>query len=127
MIDLNNFDEVLTKVYHGFPDADNAILQFIDRAKLKIDCCISSIAPSVIIEVDDIKKKRMDAVKNRCIKLRYVTEITKDNVNYVKEMLTFSEIRHLDGLKGNFEVSDEKEYVAVATLYKGQPIPQLII
>src|SRR5205085_5696356 len=28
--------------------------------------------------------------------------------------------------KGNFEVSDEKEYVAVATLKKAQPIPQLI-
>ena len=68
----------------------------------------------------------MNAVKNKCIKLRYVTEITKDNVNYVKEILTFSEIRHLDGLKGNFEVADEKEYVAVATLYKAQSIPQLI-
>jgi len=41
-------------------------------------------------------------------------------------MLSFSEIRHLEGIKGNFEVSDEKEYVAVATLKKAQPIPQLI-
>ena len=41
-------------------------------------------------------------------------------------MLKFSEIRHLKGMKGNFEVSDEKEYVAVATLRKAQPIPQLI-
>ena len=41
-------------------------------------------------------------------------------------MLEFSEIRHLEGMKGNFEVADEKEYVAVATLNKAQPIPQLI-
>lgn len=41
-------------------------------------------------------------------------------------MLTFSEIRHLEGMRGNFEVSDEKEYVAVATLKKAQPIPQLV-
>jgi signal transduction histidine kinase len=41
-------------------------------------------------------------------------------------MLEFSEIRHLEGMKGNFEVADEKEYVAVATLHKTQPIPQLI-
>ncbi len=41
-------------------------------------------------------------------------------------MLAFSEIRHLEGIKGNFEVSDEKEYVAIATLNKAQPIPQLI-
>jgi two-component system sensor histidine kinase VicK len=101
-------------------------LEFIDRAKVKIDSCISSIGPSVIIEVKEIKNKRMDAVANRGLKLRYVTEITKDNINYIKQMLTFSEIRHLEGMKGNFEVSDEKEYVAVAILKEAQPIPQLI-
>ncbi len=41
-------------------------------------------------------------------------------------MHTFSEIRHLDGMKGNFEIADEKEYVAFATLHKAQAIPQLI-
>ncbi|WP_458721168.1 hypothetical protein [Candidatus Nitrosocosmicus sp. R] len=29
-------------------------------------------------------------------------------------------------MKGNFEISDEKEYVGVATLKKAQPISQLI-
>ena len=42
-------------------------------------------------------------------------------------MLTFSEIRHLNGIKGNFEVADEKEYVAVARLQQAQPIPHLIL
>ncbi len=42
LLDLNNFDEILTKVYYGFPDADNAILRIIDRTKLKIDSCVSS-------------------------------------------------------------------------------------
>jgi two-component system, OmpR family, sensor histidine kinase VicK len=126
MSSIDNYKDIFTKVYYGSKDAHNAILQFIQRARIKIDSCASSIAPSVIIEVDAIKKKRIEAVKNKGIKLRYVTEITKDNIRYVKEMLSFSEIRHLDGLKGNFEVSDEKEYVAVATLYKGQSMPQLI-
>ena len=129
--DLVNFDSYdfnlpFTRVYYGSIDADNALLKFIDRATKKIDSCISSIGPSVIIEVKEIKNKRVDAVGNRGLKLRYVTEITKDNIDYIKQMLTFSEIRHLDGIKGNFEVSDEKEYVAVATLKKAQPIPQLI-
>jgi signal transduction histidine kinase len=52
--------------------------------------------------------------------------MTADNLEYCKEMLEFSEIRHLEGMKGNFEVADQKEYVAVATLQKAQPIPQLI-
>jgi two-component system sensor histidine kinase VicK len=44
-------------------------------------------------------------------------------------MLKFSEIRHLDGVRGNFEVCDEKEYVAATTLQSAneqQPMPQLI-
>ncbi|MGN6350838.1 MAG: sensor histidine kinase [Candidatus Nitrosocosmicus sp.] len=41
-------------------------------------------------------------------------------------MMKFSEIRHIEGMKGNFEVSDEKEYVAVATLKKAQSLPQLL-
>jgi two-component system, OmpR family, sensor histidine kinase VicK len=41
-------------------------------------------------------------------------------------MLKFSEIRHLDGVKGNFEVCDEKEYVASTRLNKAEPIQQLI-
>ena len=62
------------------------------------------------------------------MKFRYVTEITKDNISYCKEMLKFAEIRHLDGVKGNFEISDEKEYVAATRLQrdKEQSIPQLI-
>jgi two-component system, OmpR family, sensor histidine kinase VicK len=122
----DNYKDIFTKVYYGSKDADNAILQFIHRAKIKIDSCISSNAPSVIIEIDSLKEKRVNAVKSKGIKLRYVTEITKDNINYVKELITFSEIRHLDGLKGNFEIADEKEYVAVATLHKAQSMPQLI-
>jgi signal transduction histidine kinase len=80
----------------------------------------------VFIEVEAIKNARIAAFKNRGVKLRYVLEITADNLEYCKEMLEFSEIRHLEGMKGNFEVADQKEYVAVATLQKAQPIPQLI-
>jgi signal transduction histidine kinase len=80
----------------------------------------------VFIEIGAIRNARLAAFKKRGVKLRYVIEMTEDNLKYCKEMLEFSEIRHLEGMKGNFEVADEKEYVAVATLKKAQPIPQLI-
>ncbi len=80
----------------------------------------------MFIEIEAIKNTRIAAFKNRGVKLRYVIEVTRDNLEYCKEMLEFSEIRHLEGMKGNFEVADEKEYVAVATLHKAKPIPQLI-
>src|SRR5215210_7033201 len=115
-----------TTVYHGPQIADRIIIEFVNRTREKIDSCVNSTAPSVIIEVEAIRNARTVAFKNRGVKLRYVTEITADNLEYCKKMLEFSEIRHLEGMKGNFEVADEKEYVAVATLKKAQPIPQLI-
>jgi two-component system sensor histidine kinase VicK len=82
-----------------------------------------------MVSVEAIKKARISA-KNRGVKIRYVTEIAEENISYCKELSKFSEIRHLDGVKGNFEVSQKTggkgEYVATATLQEAEPIAQLI-
>jgi len=122
----NSNNKIFTKVFHGSVVANNEILKFVYRTEIKIDSCISAAAPSVIIGVEAIRNARITAVKNKGIKLRYVTDITTDNLEYCKEMLTFSEIRHLEGMKGNFEVADGKEYVAVAVVHEAQPLPTLI-
>lgn len=58
-------------------------------------------------------------VKNRGAKIRFVTEITKDNIPAVKENMKFAEIRHLDDIKGNFGVS-ERTYMAAPSITKGE-------
>ncbi len=118
----------ITKVFRGTENSTKAIVEFVSKAKQRIDSVIDSTAPSIIIRTESIRKERFSADKDRGVKFRYVTEITKDNISYCKEMLKFAEIRHLDGVKGNFEVSDEKEYVAATRLQqdKEQSIPQLI-
>jgi two-component system, OmpR family, sensor histidine kinase VicK len=47
------------------------------------------------------------------VKFRYITEIRRENIRYCKELMKIAEVRHLDGIKGNFMVS-EKEYLAPA-------------
>jgi two-component system, OmpR family, sensor histidine kinase VicK len=79
---------------------------------------------------EEIKKVRIRA-KNRGTKIRYVTEITEENISYCKELSRFADIRHLDGVKGNFEVgrngvSGKGEYIATAFLQEAEPIAQLI-
>jgi two-component system sensor histidine kinase VicK len=50
--------------------------------------------------------------KSRGIKLRYLTEITKDNIDYCKELMKIvDEFRHLEGIRSNFMLS-ESEYLA---------------
>jgi two-component system, OmpR family, sensor histidine kinase VicK len=118
-----------TKIFYGTNNSTKALVEFVSKAKQGIDSVIDSTAPSIIIGTDSIRKERLSAAKDRGVKFRYVTEITKDNIYYCKEMLKFaSEIRHLDGIKGNFEVSDKQEYVAVTRLQKEaeEQIPQLI-
>jgi hypothetical protein len=81
-----------------------------------------------MIDVQSIKEARINA-KNRGVKFRYITDITKDNLSYCKQIIKEfnAELGHLNGVKGNFEISDGgKEYVAIATLQKAKPLKQLI-
>ena len=78
--------------------------------------------------VEAIKNERFKA-KNRGVEFRYITEITRDNISYCKELSKIAEIRHLNGVKGNFEVSQnigKAEYIGTAVLQEAEPVPQLI-
>ncbi|MDQ3969307.1 MAG: HAMP domain-containing histidine kinase, partial [Thermoproteota archaeon] len=59
------------------------------------------------------------------IKLRWVTDITKDNLTHCKDLMQYADVRHISSLNGNFGVS-EIEYIAAASINEGQPIPKLI-
>jgi hypothetical protein len=97
-------------------------MQFLSKANGRIDSCADYKGPSVAIGVQEYKKLIFD-LKTRGIKLRYITDITKENVHYCKELIKFEyDIRHLDGIKANFSVS-ETEYVASTTLQEEQPVP----
>jgi hypothetical protein len=39
------------------------------------------------------------------VKLRFITEITKDNVGRCKDTMKIAELRHLEGVRGNFAVT----------------------
>src|SRR5918995_1444739 len=81
-----------------------------------------------MIDVKAIKEARINA-KDRGVKFRYITDITKENISYCKQIIKEfnAELRHLNAVKGNFEISDGgKEYVATASLQKAKPLKQLI-
>jgi signal transduction histidine kinase len=121
----NSFEK--TKVSYGSNKVIDMALQFASNAKNKIDACVDHTRPSLIVEIKELKKAFHDA-RERGVKLRYVTEITAENVSFCKELLTtiVDELRHLDGIKSNFYVS-ETEYIAPAALHeKGKPSSQII-
>jgi hypothetical protein len=73
--------------------------------------------PQLAVALDPIRNAFIDA-KNRGVRVRYLTEITTENISFCKELLpTVNELSHLDGIKGNFMIS-ESEYLAPAVLFE---------
>jgi two-component system, OmpR family, sensor histidine kinase VicK len=115
-----------TEIFHGSDKVIDAILQFSSKTNNGIDACVDYTRPSLAIKIDQLKKSFVDA-KNRGVRLRCITEITKENISYCKELLDIvNEFRHLDGIKGNFYLS-EGEYLAPATFHEiEKPASQII-
>jgi signal transduction histidine kinase len=115
-----------TEVLHGEQNVIGVELQFFSNADQKIDTCMNYTRPALAITIESVRNAFIDA-KKRGVKLRYLTEITIDNIAYCKELMTLvDEIRHLDGIKGNLMVS-ESEYLAPAALFeKGKIASQVI-
>src|SRR6476646_6609951 len=92
----------------------DALLQFVFKSKT-IDSCGDSRAPSLIMEIKEYGKL-LTELKKRNIKIRYITDISKDNLGYCKDLMSFNmELHHLEGMKANFSISDS-EFMASSTL-----------
>ena len=112
-----------TEILRGAEDTTRAVVLFFTNANW-VSVCADSLAPSVAMGVEPIKEC-YENLKSRQVKVRWITEITKDNLPYCRALMQYAELRHLDGIKGNFGVSDTA-YTATATLNKAQPVAELI-
>lgn len=86
-----------------------AVAKFQSNIRKSWCACVDSSIPA--FSMSDAIRKGYDDAKRRGVRIRYVTEITKENVQHCKELMQFVELRHLDGVRGSFAVS-EGEFVA---------------
>ncbi|MDP9289683.1 MAG: ATP-binding protein, partial [Thermoproteota archaeon] len=113
-----------TEVLDGVENTTNTIFRFLSNARSGISAC--SPYPTLPVTMGAEYERALDNLKNRGVKVRQITEITKENARYCKELVkNIDELRHLDGVKANFAVS-ETEYVATSTLREAQPVPEVI-
>ena len=88
-----------TEVLYGAENAVGRGVQFMKNSKEKMDIFFDSKAPSIVIEIDAYRSGYVNIRKGGG-KIRAFTEITKDNINYCKELIKIvNELRHLDGIK----------------------------
>jgi two-component system, OmpR family, sensor histidine kinase VicK len=115
-----------TEVLYGTDKVISEELLFFSKTRQHIDTCMDHTRPPLAIGIESIKKSFVDA-KTRGVKLRYLTEITDANMSDCKELMSIvDEVRHLDGIKGNFMVS-EIEYLAPATSHEETKLSSLVI
>jgi two-component system, OmpR family, sensor histidine kinase VicK len=114
-----------TEIFYDEEKAMDKIAQTMYNVKNSADVCGDSLSPSFSMGVDKIKKGYTD-FKRRGVKIRFITEITKANIPYCKELMQFVELRHMADVKGNMAIS-ETEYVATAKLEEeAKPVTQTI-
>jgi signal transduction histidine kinase len=100
------------------------IMNVFANAKSRWDTCADKMGPTINMGVAAIREATY-GMFHRGVKLRYLTEITKENLVYCKELMRIAEVRHLDGIRGGMAVGDT-EYLAAATLIEKEPVPHLI-
>ena len=118
------FDSEKTEVLNGFKKTTEAIMKFLNNSEVSMNICADHTWPSVAMGVEVFRKGLYD-LKARNVQSRYITDITKDNIEYCKELMQISELRHLNEIKGNFALS-EKAYTASATLQEASLLLQVI-
>jgi two-component system, OmpR family, sensor histidine kinase VicK len=71
----------------------------------KMDGCYDYSGPSALVTTESIWSATRDLAR-RGIRLRFITDITNENISYCKQLLEYVELRHLNGAKGNFGIAD---------------------
>ena len=85
------------------------ITDIIYNARKFLNICGDSTLPKFILS--ETNRNGLEQAKRTGVRIRCITEITKDNLSYCKELMKFTEIRHLNKFVGNSIIGD-KEYLA---------------
>jgi two-component system, OmpR family, sensor histidine kinase VicK len=115
----------VTEIWYGSENIIKKSWEIVSGAKVSSDYCHNSKSPSVFV-TNPHYLRAMTELSERGVKLRFVTEITKQNIEHCKRLAKYVELRHLDGVKGNVAIIDGKEYGATANQPEFQPPTEFI-
>ena len=97
---------------NGAENILNFYVSLTNRLKNDVKCCYDYSGPILIRKTPPIWENNLK-VDKRGIKVKFLTEIRAENLQYCKKILEeikHIEMRHMDGVKGNFVLHDDREY-----------------
>jgi hypothetical protein len=87
-----------TVVLHDSESITKALLGFYAKANTRYDC--SGLLGSKTIN------DTLSNLRNQGVTSRQITEISKDNISYCKQLMKIVELRHMDAIKCKIELTD---------------------
>lgn len=118
--------EEKTEIIYGDENIIRDTLEVYSVLTNSLDICNDSNGPSMFVIPNHPVTRAYRELRERGIRLRFIAEVTKDNIVYSKELMKNCELRHLDEVKGNFGISDGIYYRASAKTRLSSPPPLLI-
>ena len=116
-----------TEVLYNPDEIVRRTVEQCNTLKFTMDSCTDVNGPSMLVIPNHPVTNACIDMKNRGVKMRFITEITKDNIKYCRQLMKIAEIRHLDEVKGNFGIGDKRVYHAGATSSESGPPSELIV
>jgi two-component system, OmpR family, sensor histidine kinase VicK len=113
-----------TEILYGQENIIKHFLRDLSHVQERFDSCTDFTGPSLFVN-SPIWSDYAE-LSRRGIRLRFITEITKENMKYCEKLLKICELRHLEKVKGNFGIIDGKSYGAGSSAGVGQAPTQLI-
>lgn len=115
-----------TEIIQGIENIVRSQVEGLTLTKTQYDACTDRTFPASLVSSEIVWDKCLE-LQNRGVKLRCITEITAENIDYCKKMTKRMELRHLDAIRGNFSIGDKKVYRGAATMREGEPPTQGIL
>ncbi len=115
-----------TEMAYGMENTIKMTVYGLSLVRDKADICFDYKGSAIILGTEQVWKSYKN-LKDRGIKVRFITDIRKDNINNCNIISEIGEIRHLDGFNGNFGILDETDYYAPSISQEYDPaIPMML-
>ena len=111
---------------YGQENTIQAILKFISETMQEFCIYADSTCPSVAMSVESVVQAYSDFKNARNGKARWITEVNPSNIQHIRKLAQFAEVRHLDGIKGNAVAVNENECLTTINLKMGDSAPYAI-
>ena len=111
---------------YGQENTIQAILKFISETMQEFCIYADSSCPSVAMSVESVVQAYTDFKNARNGKARWITEVNPSNIQHIRKLAQFAEVRHLDGIKGNAVAVNENECLTTINLKMGDSAPYAI-